>query len=171
MLVETPGKFAILCAKSDPDVHITILDLPGQLEKAKKTIEEENLQDRIDLVSINLLDHNVAYPTGYDVVWMSQFLDCFPPSDIVSLLEKAKNALKPEGNIYILELYWDKQKYKASTYSLHATSLYFTCIANGTSQMYHSSDMYNLVRKAGLSISMEWENIGVSHTLFRCIKS
>jgi ubiquinone/menaquinone biosynthesis C-methylase UbiE len=164
------GKFAILCAKSNPELHVTILDLPGQLEKARKAIIDENLQDRIDLVPINLLDHSIAYPKGFDVVWMSQFLDCFPQSDIVSLLEKAKNALNPGGNIYILELYWDKQKYQASTYSLHATSLYFTCIANGTSQMYHSTDMYELVKKAGLSISKEWENIGVSHTLFRCIK-
>jgi ubiquinone/menaquinone biosynthesis C-methylase UbiE len=162
------GRFAIVCAKYNPDVHITILDLPGQLEKAKKAIEEEGLQDRIDLIPMNLLDHSMPYPKGYDAVWMSQFLDCFPSSDIISLLEKAKNAINPDGFVYILELYWDRQKYKASTYSLHATSLYFTCLANGNSQMYHSEDMYNMVNKADLEISKEWDNVGVSHTLFRC---
>jgi ubiquinone/menaquinone biosynthesis C-methylase UbiE len=164
------GKFAILCAKYNPDVHITILDLPGQLEKARTAIQEEGLQDRIDLIPMNLLDHRVPYPGSYDAVWMSQFLDCFAPSDILSLLVKAKNALAPSGSVYIMELYWDRQKYQASTYSLHATSLYFTCIANGCSQMYHSEDMYELVKEADLSISKEWDNIGVSHTLFRCKK-
>jgi ubiquinone/menaquinone biosynthesis C-methylase UbiE len=164
------GKFAIVCAKFDPDVHITILDLPGQLEKARKAIEAEGLQNRIDLVAINLLDHSVPYPTGFDAVWMSQFLDCFPPNDIVQLLEKAKGALNVNGSIYILETYWDQQKYPASTYSLHATSLYFTCLANGTSQMYHTEDMYEMVEKAALKIDKEWSNIGVSHTLFKCIK-
>jgi ubiquinone/menaquinone biosynthesis C-methylase UbiE len=165
------GKFAILCAKSNPDVHVTILDLPGQLEKARNAIEAEGLQDRIDLIAINLLDHTVAYPTGYDAVWMSQFLDCFGPSDIVKLLEKAKNAIQNDGSIYILETYWDRQKYEASMYSLHATSLYFTCMANGNSQMYHSNDMYEMVKETNLTICKEWDNIGISHTLFQCTKT
>lgn len=162
------GKFSILCAKSNPYVHMTILDLPGQLEKARIEIEKEGLQDRIDLVPINLLDHTISYPTGFDAVWMSQFLDCFPPEDIVQLLKKAKKALNKEGAIYILETYWDKQKYPASAYSLHATSLYFTCIANGTSQMYHSEDMYEMIEEADQKLIKEWENIGVSHTLIKC---
>jgi ubiquinone/menaquinone biosynthesis C-methylase UbiE len=164
------GKFAIICAKYNPDVQITILDLPGQLKKAKEAIEAEGLQNRIDLVPINLLDHSVAYPQGFDAVWMSQFLDCFPPADIVQLLEKAKRALSKTGSIYILETYWDQQKYPASTYSLHATSLYFTCIANGTSQMYHTEDMVEMVKQASLKLDKEWPNIGVSHTLFKCVQ-
>jgi ubiquinone/menaquinone biosynthesis C-methylase UbiE len=162
------GKFAIICAKANPDIHITILDLPGQLEKARKAIEAEGLQKQIDLVAMNLLDHSVPYPVGYDAVWMSQFLDCFPPGDIVHLLEKAKKALGANGSIYILETYWDQQKYPASTYSLHATSLYFTCLANGTSQMYHTEDMYEMVKEANLKIDKEWSSIGVSHTLLKC---
>jgi ubiquinone/menaquinone biosynthesis C-methylase UbiE len=164
------GKFAILCAKHNPNVHITILDLPGQLNKAKKVIEDEGLLNRIDLIPIDLLDHSVPYPSRYDTVCMSQFLDCFPPSDIVKLLEKAKNSIKTDGSIYILETYWDRQKYEASMYSLHAISLYFTCLANGSSQMYHSEDMYAMVKEADLIIDKEWDNIGVSHTLFKCIK-
>jgi ubiquinone/menaquinone biosynthesis C-methylase UbiE len=164
------GKFAIICAKFNPDVQITILDLPGQLEKARKEIESEGLHNRIELVAMNLLDHSVPYPTGYDAVWMSQFLDCFPPNDIVHLLEKANAAIDKNGSIYILETYWDQQKYPASTYSLHATSLYFTCMANGSSQMYHIEDMYEMVEESKLKIDKEWSNIGVSHTLLKCIK-
>lgn len=162
------GKFSILCAKNNPEIHLTILDLPGQLEKAKHIIEAEGLQDRIKLIPINLLDHSIKYPNGFDAVWMSQFLDCFPPHDIIKLLEKAKQSLTPEGATYILETYWDRQKYEASTYSLHATSLYFTCLANGTSQMYHSEDMYEMIEKANQRVIQEWDNIGVSHTLIKC---
>jgi ubiquinone/menaquinone biosynthesis C-methylase UbiE len=162
------GKFSILCTRSNPGVHLTILDLPGQLEKAREAITEAGLLDKIDLVPMNLLDHSVPYPTGFDAVWMSQFLDCFPPSDIVQILIKAKKALNPKGSIFILETYWDRQKYEASTYSLHATSLYFTCLANGTSQMYHSEDMYEMIAEAGQKITGEWDDIGVSHTLIKC---
>ncbi len=162
------GKFSILCASNFPEVQMTILDLPGQLKKAEKKIKEENLQSKINCIPMNLLDHSVAYPKGFDAVWMSQFLDCFPPEDIIQLLIKAKRSLTKDGSIYILETYWDKQKYPASMYSLHATSLYFTCIANGTSQMYHSNDMYGMIAEAGLKIENEWNEIGVSHTLIKC---
>ncbi|MBA7524730.1 L-tyrosine C(3)-methyltransferase [subsurface metagenome] len=162
------GKFSILCAKCNPDVRLTILDLPGQLQKAEQKIREDNMQSRIECIPMNLLDHSVSYPQGFDVAWMSQFLDCFPPADIVQLLKKAKDSLNSTGAIYILETYWDKQKYPASMYSLHATSLYFTCLANGTSQMYHSNDMYEMIGKADLKIDSEWNNIGVSHTLIKC---
>ncbi len=162
------GKFSILCAKHNPDVRMTILDHPGQLKKAEQNIAVEKLKDRISCIPMNLLDHSEAYPEGFDAAWMSQFLDCFPPDDIVQLLKKAKRSLKEDGHIYILETYWDKQKYPASMYSLHATSLYFTCMANGTSQMYHSEDMYEMIKKAGLSIENEWNDIGISHTLIKC---
>lgn len=163
------GKFAIQCAKFNPEIQITILDLPGQLAVAGQNIKENNLEKRIKGQAINLLDHNIAFPKDYDFVWMSQFLDCFSQEDIVQLIKRAKKALKKTGCLYILETYWDKQKYEASTYSLHATSLYFTCLANGCSQMYHHQDMLKLIDKAGMKVEKEFLNIGVSHTLYKCV--
>ena len=163
------GKFAIKAAEYDPDVKITILDLPGQLNVAYENIEKAGLSDRIDGYPMDLLDHSKEFPKGYDFVWMSQFLDCFGQDDILQLLKRGKAALNENGSLYILETYWDKQDFEASTYSLHATSLYFTCLANGTSQMYHHHDMIRLIDKAGLKIDKEWERIGVSHTLYKCV--
>ncbi|WP_461638051.1 methyltransferase [Labilibaculum euxinus] len=162
------GKWSIQCGKYDEDVQVTILDLPGQLEKAYVNIEANNLSDRVTGIPLNLLDHSVPFPTGYDIVWMSQFLDCFSQEDILELLKRAKNAIVEDGSVYILETYWDKQKYEASTYSLHATSLYFTCLANGCSQMYHSEDMLAIIDNAGLYVAEEIHDIGVSHTLYKC---
>ncbi len=165
------GKFSIECAKFNPEVDITILDLPGQLSDAKKNIEQHGFQDRVSLFPINLLDASAPFPKNHDAIWMSQFLDCFSQDEIFTLLQRAFDALDENGSLYILETYWDMQAFEASTYSLHATTLYFTAIANGNSQMYHSDDMRKLVRKAGLVIEKEFENIGVSHTLFKCKKA
>ncbi|MCG8697929.1 MAG: methyltransferase domain-containing protein [Bacteroidales bacterium] len=164
------GKFSIQCAGYDEDVQVTILDLPGQLEKAYANIEENGYSDRVSGHPINLLDHSNPYPKGHDVIWMSQFLDCFSKEDILELLKRAAEAVNEGGSIYILETYWDNQKFPASTYSLHATSLYFTCLANGCSQMYHTQDMIELVEKAGLFVKETFDDIGVSHTLFKCQK-
>jgi ubiquinone/menaquinone biosynthesis C-methylase UbiE len=162
------GKWAIKCGKYNKKIEITILDLPGQLEKAMESIEANNLSDRIKGIPLNLLDHTIPFPTGFDVVWMSQFLDCFSQKDILELLKRAKEAIHSEGAVYILETYWDKQKYEASTYSLHAISLYFTCLANGCSQMYHSEDMLAIIERAGLYVDEEVHDIGVSHSLYIC---
>jgi hypothetical protein len=164
------GKFSIFCAENNPDLHLTIVDLPGQVNEAKTNIERAGLSDRIDTLAVDLLDQQVKLPSGYDIIWMSQFLDCFSQEEILSLLERARDALDKNGALFILETYWDRQDYEASTYSLHATSLYFTAMANGNSQMYHSRDMERLIAKSGLMIEKSYENIGVSHTLFKCRK-
>jgi len=163
------GKFAIKCAEYNPNVKITILDLPGQLADAYKNINDKGLNERIDGYPIDLLDHSLPYPQNFDVVWMSQFLDCFSQDDIVELLKKAKAALNPDGAIYIMETFWDNQRTDAGRYSLVATSLYFTCMANGCSQMYHTQDMIDLIEKAGLKLDETFEKIGVSHTIFKCV--
>ncbi len=164
------GKFSIFCAGYDKNVQMTILDLPGQIKEADKNIRDLGLENRISTHALNLLDNDIPFPKGHDAIWMSQFLDCFSQEEIAGLLKRAYDALDENGSLYILETYWDKQQHEASTYSLHATSLYFTAMANGNSQMYHSNDMIKLVNEAGLYIDKISENIGVSHTLFKCMK-
>lgn len=162
------GKFSIKCAEHNPDVKVTILDLPGQLNVAYKNIEKHGFSDRVNGHALNLLDHSNPFPKGADIIWMSQFLDCFSQEDVLELLKRGFNAMDENASLYIMETYWDKQKFEASTYSLHATTLYFTNIANGCSQMYHSRDMLKLIDKAGLYVDEEFEDIGVSHTLYKC---
>lgn len=162
------GKFSIFCANYDKDVKMTILDLPGQIKDAQENITKNGLENRIDAIAVNLLDQSAPFPKGFDAIWMSQFLDCFSQEEVLELLKRSHNALDDNGSLFILETYWDKQRFEASTYSLHATSLYFTAIANGNSQMYHSRDMERLIEKSGLYIAEEVENIGMSHTLFKC---
>ena len=162
------GKFSIQCAKFNPEVEVQILDHPGQLNKAFANIKAHGFEDRVSGIPLDLLDHSIPFPKDADVIWMSQFLDCFSQEDVLQLLIRAKNALGPDASLFILETYWDQQKFEASTYSLHATSLYFTNMANGTSQMYHTRDMLSVIKKAGLYVEESFEDIGVSHTLFKC---
>ena len=164
------GKFSIKCAEFNPDAKITILDLPGQLNVAYQNIGKHGFADRIDGFAIDLLDAKKPFPKGADVVWMSQFLDCFSEEEIAHLLRRSFDALNDQGALYINETFWDNQKYEASAYSLNMTSLYFSCIANGNSRMYHSEDMKRLVEAAGFSIAEEFTDLGVSHTILKCKK-
>ena len=41
---------------------------------------------------IDFLDHGQAFPTGFDAIWMSQFLDCFSEADIVQIVSDIPSA-------------------------------------------------------------------------------
>lgn len=164
------GKWAIASSKYSNDVHITIMDLPGQLKMAKKRMEELGLSDRVSFHPVNILDESQPFPTGFDAVWMSQFLDCFSEQEIVSILKRCANAIDENGYVLILEAFWDKQRFETAAFCLQQTSIYFTAIANGNSQMYDSKVFIQCIYDAGFEIVEEINGIGLSHTLLRCRK-
>ncbi len=161
------GKWAIACTRHDPAVEVDIFDLPGQLALAKENIDKMgSIKDRIRYKPVDVLDPASEIPGGADVYWMSQFLDCFSESEIESILLKIKERASRESTIYIMETFIDNQAYPAAAYSLIATSLYFTVIANGNSKMYTSSAMKYIIEKAGLTCVNEHHLLGDSfHTI------
>ena len=164
------GRFAVQCAKHDPSVRVTIADLPQQIELARAIVREQGCSNRIDFFPIDILDQSTTLPEGHDVIWMSQFLDCFSEEQIVSILRRTARALTAEGTLYILELFWDRQPNETAAFCLQQTSLYFTCIANGNSQMYHSSDLLRCLAESGLKVIEDCDEVGLYHTLLKCRK-
>ena len=162
------GQFARLVTSSDPDVRVTIADLPGQLGLAAKENERLGTADRIDGHPVDMLDPDSELPTGFDAVWMSQFLVCFSKIEIVSILERARRALAPGGRLWILDTYWDHTRNEVAEYCLHGTSLYFTVMANGNSRMYSLEDTVRLLRRAGLEVVEQFDDLGHAHTLLSC---
>ena len=159
------GKWSLRCVNYDQDVQVTILDLSPQIEMAMKNVQQHGFSERIKGYPINMSEKTEELPTGADVWWMSQFLDCFSAMEILSILQRVRKAMSKNATLYILELFWDAQKYEAATLSLNATSLYFTCLANGNSRFYRSEDFLEIVEAAGFTIVNRTDNIGLGHTL------
>ncbi len=162
------GKFSLACLEHDPQVNVSLLDFPGQLEMARQAIDAKGHAARASYHPIDFLDASLEFPRDQDAIWMSQFLDCFGEDEIVSILERARRALAPHGRIYIVDTYWDNQEHAAARFVLVMTTLYFACLANGNSKMYRSDDMRACVQRAGLHIERELERFTVSHTMFVC---
>ena len=158
------GKWARLCTKYDSKVKVTIADLPGQLSMAR-------LGKRIKGYPINVLDSKQNFPKGNDVIWMSQFLDCFSQKEIISILKRVKKVMKKEDSLFILETFWDKQPNETAAYCVQQTSLYFTCLANGNSQMYHSEDLKECLSVAGFKVKKDINIPGSYHTLLQCVSA
>ena len=101
---------------------------------------------------------------------MSQFLDCFAEEEVCSILARAATAMLPDTRLFIMETFWDRQRFETAAYCLTQISLYFTAMANGNSKMYHSDDMIRCVDAAGLKVEKIHDGLGKGHSILICKK-
>jgi hypothetical protein len=165
------GLWAVACVEHDPAVEVTIVDLPEQARLTSERFRAGPFAERVRVVALDLLDPKVALPRGADAIWMSQLLDCFSEPQAAHILRLAADAVNADGSLFVLEPLCDRQRFHAASYIVNATSLYFTCVANGVSRMFHSHDLLRLVREAGLTVVAEHDHLGRAHTLLHCRKA
>lgn len=164
------GRWALKCVEYNPAVNVTIMDLPQQLVLMKQFTAGKTGADRIHGHGVNLLDKSVPFPKGFDAIWMSQFLDCFSEEEVISILQRAAAAMDRNARLYIMETFWDRQKFETASYCLAQTSLYFTAMANGNSKMYYSEDMIRCISEAGLDVEVIYDDLGMGHSIVQCTK-
>ncbi|MBX4133977.1 SAM-dependent methyltransferase [Frischella sp. Ac48] len=163
------GKWALFCANQDPNIQITLLDLPQQIKLAQENIQAAGFASRITGYPVNLLSAE-SLPNQADLWWMSQFLDCFSEAQIIAILSLIHASMKNDAVVCIMEMFWDRQPFEAGALSLNASSLYFTCFANGNSRFYHSKTFYQCLNKAGFHVEQDIDGLGLGHTLLICKK-
>lgn len=164
------GRWAQRCVSFNPQVEVTIMDLPQQIGLMMEATAGQPGADRIHGHGANLLDKNVPFPKGFDAIWMSQFLDCFSEEEVTSILTRAAASMDADSRLYIMETFWDRQKFETAAYCLTQISVYFTALANGNSKMYHSDDMARCVEAAGLEIETIHDGLGMGHSIMQCRK-
>ncbi|MFW6348828.1 MAG: SAM-dependent methyltransferase [Thiohalospira sp.] len=165
------GKFSLLAVRRSPELRVTMVDLPEQLEEACANVAEAGFEDRVDGVGMDVLQPDSALPPGRDRYWMSQLLSCFGRQEVVGFLARVAEAMTEDSVACILETCWDRQRHPASAYSLVNTSLYFTCVASGNSRMYSAEELEACFAEAGLEPVRTTDDIGICHTLFECRKA
>lgn len=163
------GKFAISGSKYSDSVNIKMVDLPGQLKIALGNVAAAGFENRVTHYEIDWLSENPQLPKGADVIWMSQFLDCFSEDEILTILKACASSVNDGGEVIIMETFTDRQRFDNAKFILEATSLYFTVMANGNSKMYPSTVLKKLIDQAGLELK-EDVAIGEYHTIFACKK-
>jgi len=162
------GKFSMQLAQADSNISITICDLPEQIALAKENVKDAGLEKNINFIAQDILDESKEIPQSYDIIWMSQFLDCFKEEDIISLLKRIKQSMSENTLIYIMEPLWDKQRFETSAYCIINTSPYFTAMANGYSKMFNAVDMLDYIHQAGLELVEEIDNVGICQSILIC---
>lgn len=177
------GLFARQCVEYDAQVEVTVFDLPPQLEMLRESSRGHPSVGRIHLVGGDVLAGagtlrpaevlsaaEQALPP-VELVWMSQFLDCFSPADVLRILQRAQATLGPTGRVAILEPLWDRQRFETSAFSLTQISPYFAALANGCSKFFGLAELQGLVEQAGLRVRAQHDGLGMGHTLLLCERS
>ena len=139
------GRWATKCVQYNEKVEVTIMDLPQQLEMMKQKTEKMAGHERIHGHGVNLLNE-----------------------EVISILSRAAQSMSAEGRLYIMETFWDRQKFETAAYCLTQISIYFTAMANGNSKMYHSDDMARCIQESGLEIEEIYDNLGLGHSIVKC---
>lgn len=162
------GRWATQCVQYNKEAEVTIVDLPQQLEMMRKQTAELPEADRIHGYAANLLDKCATLPTGFDVIWMSQFLDCFSEEEVTSILARVAHSMQEGSRVYIMETLWNRQKHETASYCLSQISLYFTAMANGNSKMFYSDDLIRCINNAQLEVEQIHDNLGLGHSILQC---
>ena len=159
------GRFALKCVEKYPEVNVTVMDLPQQIGLLQNNISGKPGAGRIHTYPGDLLKEDTEIPGGFDVVWMSQFLDCFSEEQVVSILRRVASSLKSGANVFIMETLWDRQHFDTASFDLAQTSVYFTAMANGNSKMFFSERLEWMINEAGLKVESITDGLGYGHSL------
>ena len=165
------GKFALRCVEYDPEVNVTIADLPGQLSMMKDFVAGKPGAERIEGYAIDQLAAQAKLPNKqWDVIWMSQFLVCFSEEEIYQILSRAAAVMSAQTRMFIMDLFWNLQQSETAALCLTMTSVYFTAMANGNSKFYRSEVFEKQIQRAGLKVVKLHEQFGLGHNILEVVK-
>jgi SAM-dependent methyltransferase len=95
------GTFGITVAQYASNAHIYAVDWKNVLEVASENATARGVADRYHTIVGSAFE--VDYGKDYDAVLVTNFLHHFDPTDNVVLLKKVHAALRPGGQLVILE--------------------------------------------------------------------
>lgn len=95
------GIFGLTVAQRLPKAHIYALDWANVLEVARENAQRQGMGDRYHLVPGSAFD--VDYGTDLDAVLITNLLHHFEPAENEKMLKKSRAALRPGGQVIVLE--------------------------------------------------------------------
>jgi len=96
-----PGTYAIHFCLNNPGLRAEVYDLSTTRPFAEKTIRQFDLSHRIQFRDGNYLAESIQ--GHYDVAWLSHILHGEGPEECRQIIQKAVDALEPQGTIIIHE--------------------------------------------------------------------
>jgi ubiquinone/menaquinone biosynthesis C-methylase UbiE len=162
------GTYSILMCQKYPQLQATILDYFAGLETARQKIEGKSYANRVSLLKGDMWE--VEWGEGFDMILLFNVLHQYDIETNVKLLQKAKVALKPGGQVAILDQITGKIPGKAVNALIRLIALQYYVFADG--RIFSRDEMSEMCQRAGFS-DMQFHNLPSlpGNTLLTAVRS
>jgi ubiquinone/menaquinone biosynthesis C-methylase UbiE len=142
-----PGTYALAFIQNNPHLQATVMDRPAALEVAQTLAKQASVESRLSLQSGNFITDKI---TGtYDIVWYSNVLHIYSPSENLKVFRKIKRTLNPGGRLIIQDTFLqDHQGLRPLETNLFAVTM---LLYTDTGNTYPLKDVRSWLHKAGLN--------------------
>ena len=140
-----PAAYAILLCQENPSLKCVTVDLKAISAEAAGYVERFGLRDRIECRAGDY--HVDTYEKGaYDAVTIFGALHQESPAQIVDILRRAHDALKPGGRLFVLDMMTDATRTAPKFSALFAVNMALTT-ENGW--VFSDEELKGWMREAG----------------------
>jgi ubiquinone/menaquinone biosynthesis C-methylase UbiE len=136
-----PGTYSIELAKQG--IAVTLFDVPSTLDVTASVIRTSKAGP-IELKAGDF--HTDPVGKGYDLVLISQVLHAYSEEENYALLEKARNALNPHGQVAIHEFFIEPDRAYPPVGALFSVNM---LVNTSTGRCYTPREMKKWLAKAG----------------------
>jgi hypothetical protein len=102
------GCYAIAACERNPDLKVTVMDQVNVVPVAQEFIAKHGLEARIDTTVGNFLE--TPFPEGYDMASYITPLQGYMPEEIIFVLRRTQDAIKPGGEILVIDYMLEDDK-------------------------------------------------------------
>jgi SAM-dependent methyltransferase len=102
------GCYAIAACERNPELRVTVMDQPNVLVITREFVAKHGLEARIDTTEGNFLE--TPFPEGYDLASYITPLQGYMPDEIIAVLRRTREALKPGGEMLIVDYMLEDDK-------------------------------------------------------------
>lgn len=141
------GIFTIQFCEAHPHLQATILDSAQALETAQKYVADHQLADRIELVAGDIWQTD--WEQAFDTILLFNFIHNFDLDDNTKLLQKVYRALKPGGQVAIMDQLEGAVSGSATNAIVQLLGFMFYLFANG--RTFSHEEIKSIVSRAGFS--------------------
>ena len=140
-----PGTYALAFLTKNRRLHATIADRSPALQVARAIAATHPAHSRLSFLPLDFINDSI--PGTYDVIWLSNVIHIYSPTQNQALFRKIAKALNPGGRLIIQDAFLtDPQSlYPIDTTAFAVIMLLFT----DTGDTYSSRDVMGWLRQAG----------------------
>ena len=117
------GTKSYVLAQDDPKLHVTVLDRPQVLEVSAQIADAMGVTEQVSYLPRDLMTTQLP-SNQFDMIFFGAILYYFNPDQVKIVLQKAYNALRPNGMVVIGTLVTDEERYRSEKALLLAVELF-----------------------------------------------